>query len=322
AVLTDITEPGIYTVKLEAIPQGANTNFEIMSVAPEYIKIRFDSIVKKTIPVVVDNPGVEIMEGLVGTEPEPSISEMTIKGPASDINKISYISVPVSTETPLLNSTQITGKVILKDENGTDVNGDYITLEKSEIPVLIPVYKIKEIPLAIEFLNLPSSISSSEIPYSLDHSTIQVAGPPDKIDAMKEIKIGDVNMNEVTLDYKKDFNLQLPTGYISLDNIEKINFTFNSEKFSSKTISVKKFNILNVPQGKTATVISKVVYNVNIIGEVNALNLISADDAYGEIDLADKSVENGQWNFTAMVKIPDKGLVWSTGKYQVTVKIS
>ncbi len=319
--LNAVTAPGTYELKLSAsLPSGFGET-DVTGVNPATVEVRFDTIEKKTVPVTVDYADVQIAKGLVCMPPEPAFAEVIVRGPAADLAKVNAAKATLSTSSPLSTSRDFNVSLVLVDEKGVKVDSTYLTAEQEQISVVLPVYKTKQVPLKVIFTGALPQAELDTLPYSLNHNTIELAGPADKIDALTEVVLATVDLSELSLDTVKTLPLELPAGLVSMENVTQVEFVFRPEGWSQRTFNVKKFAATNVPADKKVKVLSQTIYSVKVIGpKANVLKLTN-ENLTCVVDFLDKSLEKGKWNYPGVIQTTGKQ-VFATTTHQVTVEVS
>lgn len=103
-------------------------------------------------------------------------------------------------------------KIELQDQDGKVVESKYINLDTSTAEVTIPVLKKKEVPVKVEFLNVPPEFPLDELQYTYSQETIEIAGPEEDIDNLSEIHLGYIDMKELGESGAYPFDVELPSG--------------------------------------------------------------------------------------------------------------
>jgi len=62
--------------------------------------------------------------------------------------------------------------------------------------------------------------------------------------------------------------------------------------------------------------------SVRIVGDIDLLGALTADDIVVQVDLSDRNLKKGQFSVPVRVLIPDRGLVWAVGDYTTVVTVT
>lgn len=320
AGLSGVTGPGVVDLPLEVV-NISGEDFEITSFKPTSITVKFDRLMTKTLPIEVDINGLSVPEGYVVEKESVTPGEVTLTGPEIDISRVARCVVAVSISEPLTKPTVKDADIMLLDKDGNIINSQYITLDSTTAEVAIPVKKVVELPLKINFTNLPPSFPLEQLHYTLSNNTIVVAAAPDVIDRYSEISLGYIDIKQ--LDFTKDytFEVTLPSGFININNLETVLVEFDNKNFTESNFILTNFVIKNRPSNFDVSVTTKRLTNVRIVGPADVLAQLTSNDIIAEIDLSDRNVQAGQFSLPLKIYVPTKGLCWAVGDYSAVVNI-
>lgn len=327
---TSVSTAGEY--ELEVVVQKVDTTkeFEILSWNPGKMTVRFDRIASKTFDLSAEAPNVKVADGFIKGDPVATVSpkQITITGPEQNVNRIDKNRCIVRTDVDDEISGTLTAKGTLEiyDVDGQlmDLDANKFTLSAKEFSVTIPVLKQKTLPLTFDYLNAPSGFSAASLKYSMSSSFIQVAAPVEVIDNMTELKIGYIDFKQLGLNYSKDFEIELPTGFKNITNLTKVTVTFDTSDLTTKTtwISNSNLKLTNIPANYNARAITRTINSVKLVGSKQELVGISYQDVVGEIDLMNTDIKGkGQYTVPVTIKFPSKNGVWAVGEYTAVVYV-
>ena len=320
ASLSNVTGAGRYDLSLTA-RNKSNKDFEIVAVDPATIRVRFDKLVEKTFPVEVDISGLSVPSDYMLAERVVEPNEITVRGPEAEIAKIDRCVVPLSFDGEISKNTTVTETIQLLDKEGTPILSDELSYDKREASVTLKVLKSKELPLTIEFLNVPAGFPIEELEYSLSNETLTVAGPPDIVDGMTSYNIGYVDLRTLGTEGEYQFDVVLPTDFINIDKVETVAVSFDMSEFTTRTFNVTNIRIVNSPVGYTVTPVTKQISSVVMVGRPEVLETLSSGDIVAEIDMSSRDISTGQLKVVANIIAPTKGLVWAYGDYNAVVSV-
>ena len=321
ASLSGVTTPGVHELRLEGSDKN-NLGFQVTNISPSTISVQFDRMVTKKMSVQVDISGVSFPEGYLMEKEYVTPSEITITGPEADVSKIYRCVAKADVGDKTLTSTQvIKTKIEFLDKDGNPVASSYITTDYSTVDITVPILKVKEVPLSIQFLNVPQGFPLDELEYRFSTESISVAGPQDSIDSMEEINLGYIDMKDLDIDGPYTFDVVLPSGYVNVDDVTTVEVSFENEALGSKYFTVSDIRVVNKPSDYDVTVSTKSIPNVRVIGLQSVLDTMLPGDLVAEIDLTGYEISSGQTKVPVSIIAPTKGLVWANGTYQVQVVI-
>ena len=191
--------------------------------------------------------------------------------------------------------------------------------------VTIPVKRMVELPLRVEFMNVPSGFPVEELEerMTLSHETLRVAANPDIIQNYTEIHLGYIDLKtlDMSQDYTFDVTSQLPDTFTNIDNVETVLVQFDDTNIGTLDLYVDNFVLVNQPENLQTTVVNARL-SVRLMGDNDVLATITGNDVVAEIDLSDRTVREGQFSIPVNVYLPNKGLVWAVGDYSAVVQVT
>lgn len=322
--LADVTKAGEYEISISAEKSAGNADFDIVKVTPDKIKVSFDFIITRSFKIEATAPNVKAADGFILEAPVLNNDEsiIDITGPMSVVDSIKSVSVNVNAQETLEKAKSYLGiKLDVVDKNGKKVDTSSLTMPFTSADVTVPISKSKKIPLKVEFSNAPDYYKKNPFDYSLSVSKINVIGVPEVIDALDNIVIGTIDFTNITPDTKSiDFDLTLPSGVRTIDDIKKVSCKLNVSSLSSKVIDVTSFKTINEPSGSNISVVT-VTKAVKVVGPSSVISNLSAKDVYIECDLNNKKGEFVEQNVT--LKSNKYNNIWGTGDYKnIQIKVS
>lgn len=307
----------------------ADDDYEIVSITPSTIRVTFDRLMDKEVPISVDINGLSVPdEGYMLGDVAISPSSVTIVGPEVDLGRISKAVVRADIEEPLTQSQIITAGIEFYDSEGglVDVaSRSHISTSVSTVDISIPVRKIVELPLKLNFLNVPDGFPIEELEYTLSNEAITVAAPEDAIKNYYEIVVGHIDFTELDLTQNNTltFDVRLPSGFVNINNIESVVAEFNPQNIVAKNFNLRSsnFSVVNVPPGYDVQVMTTALNNVRMVGDKETIEKLLATEIVIEIDLSDSEIQTGQYQRPVRVYAPNKGFVWAVGDYSAVISV-
>ncbi len=209
------------------------------------------------------------------------------------------------------------------DKDGNVLEVGNISMDIEEATVTIPVLKVKEVPVKLQFMNVPENFPVNQLQFTISNETIQVAGTEAAIDKYAEIPLDYIDIRSLGLESTFAFNIKLPAGFWNVENIQNVQVQLDSSGMVSKRFNIDQINIINVPLGYQAQAITQQITNVEIIGPQEIVESLLAGDIIAEIDLKESSdVVTGQVVLPVKIYAPNSGLVWARGTYEAVVSIA
>ena len=321
--LTNVTGAGTFDLKL-SYRNVSNKDFIITRQSPETIRVKFDRLMTRTFPIEADINGLTYPEDCLVEKEIITPSQVTLKGPEIDLSKVDRCVVQLDLSEPITSPKVLQGEIILLDAEGNEVSKENITMDADVADVTIPVKRRVELPLKVEFMNVPSGFPVEELEQrmTLSHDTLQVAANPDIIDNYTEIHLGYIDLKtlDMSTDYTFDVTTKLPDSFTNIDNVETVVAQFDDSNIGTMDLYVDNFVLVNQPDNYEASVVNARL-SVHLMGDQEVLATITGNDVVAEIDLSDRSVKEGQFSIPVNVYLPSKGLVWAVGDYSAVVQV-
>lgn len=322
--LSGVSGAGKYSLELTAKNTGGK-DFEIVSVSPSTMSVKFDKYVEKTLKLGYTVSGDysvpdEYVQEAIYTDPY----EITVIGPEKDLENIAGAKVSVALSGEYSETIAVTGDVMLINKDGMpiDYNEAEITISQSAATVYVPIYQTKNIPLDFEYTNIPEGFDVSSLRYTLSQSTAFVEGEKNVLGKYGSLFLGYVDLSELTLANSSfEFDVSFPQGMDGADNLDSVRLDFDLEGYEEATFNVKQINIVNIPVGYKANVnASKIA--VTVTGPKETVDMLSASDLVVQIDMSSRDItQTGQYKMQADIILPEGSSAWVTGTYYVTVSV-
>lgn len=320
--LASVSKAGEYTLQVQVLRNESDSEYEIINWTPAQVTLRFDQIITKQFPVEITAPGLSAENGYLMETPYADVDFVTVKGPQTEVSKIERCVVNLPIEKALTESLTAAGSVTFLDRNGASVISDNLISENSNISVTIPIYKTRQLPLKVEFVNIPKGFPIDQLKYTLSRGSVLVASPSETIDNMESITIGPIDFRTIDIGSEIPLEVVLNAGFKNVENVSEITVTFPSYGLTSRNMELQNFVIENAPVGYEAEVLTGKLRDVRIIGDSSVLNELSSEDLVGSIDLSQYSVSKGQYNVAVKVYAQGRVLAWAVGEYSADIQVS
>ena len=320
-----VSGPGKVTLRLQA--RLVNTtdfpgDIECTVENPKTIDVVFDEVSEKTLPVTVDASGVSVADGYMLNKSAAVPAEVTLRGPTSELDQISSVVATVSSESALSDTTTVPATLELRDENGLTFTPQYTTMDSETANVTLTVYQVRELPLVVDFIGMPTNFDTSSLKYSLSQNTLRVAGPARTVSALEELTVTDFDLAqefEPGRDYQR--LVELPSGIVSLDGVTSVTLSFDTEDMDSKTLNISNIKPINVPSNYELEVLSVLVSGVKLYGPADEIDALSADSVVAQIDCQSVNLTVGQQSIPVTIQIPSSTRIFATGSYTVQCEV-
>ena len=286
------------------------------------VDVVFDTILTKTLPVMVETSGLHIAEGYSLNKVSSSPSEITITGPSTEVSQVTAVVAPLSMEGELSESQLVQVPLEMRDANGKTLDLPYTTMEDNIVDVTVSVYKQVELPLVVNFINVPSYFDVNTLQYSLSQETLLVSGPERVVNNLTELSVGSFDLSTFSLDKDYQMNVELPDGIVSNENVSSVTLSFDTTGMSERSFNVSQISVINVPANYQVEVTTKRINNVVLVGPEEDLEQLSAGSIEARINAEDLQVAVGTQTVAVQIQVPSNPRVFAIGTYTVTCNIT
>ena len=320
AVTSSVNGPGTYNLWLEGFDYQL-LGFEIVSLRPSTIEMRFDHMVTKKLNVELEISGLNIPDGYIMDEEYVTPTEVTVTGPATEMGAVERCVARLTMDRPLSQTANFETDLILLDRNGETVESPYFVFDQSAATVTIQVLEKKTIPITFEFINVPAGFDETTLVYTVNPSEIEVAGPSASIGSLNELHLGYVDMRSLTPDMSIYYPAPLPPGFISVENIQDVNVIFDPTGISQKTLNVTDIRLVNVPSSYDVTVTTRTIPSVQLYGPEDAVKDLTSKDVIAEVDINDADIKLGQITVPVNIIVVGDDSCWAYGDYTAVITV-
>lgn len=319
-----ITEPGTYEVPLVVSDNGTRS-YTVTSISPSTVTLTFEARTTKLLQIQPSITGLTTPADYIAPENEITLDPSTVEisGAESFISRVERAVIEVNFTREVSSTQSQNSKIVYYDAEGNRLETEDITYfhqDVNSVAVTIPVKRVATLPLVVSFLNVPENFPEEELSYTLSVDTLTVAAEDSVLRSHNSLVLGYIDFKQMNLltSSQMDFTVQLPEGFTNMDATEVVTVSFEADGLASTSLSLKNFQIVNVPDGYTATVEEESL-RVYVVGRKSIISGIAAGDFVVRVDLSDMNLRNGKYEIPVSIYAPTKGFVWAVGEYSVTV---
>ena len=322
----NVNGSGKVTLRLQAKIMNTSDfsgNIKCTVESPTSIDVVFDEVSEKTVPVTVDTSGVSVADNYMLNRTAAVPAEVTLRGPTSELDRISAVAAPITTDTALADTTTLPANLEMRDENGTVVTPLYTTMDNSSANVTLTIYQVRELPLSVNFIGTPKGFDVNSLKYTLSQQTLRVAGSARTISALDSLAVTDFDLaQEFELDRDYQRLIELPAGVVSLDGATNVTLSFDTDNLASTKLNVSNIRAINVPSHYELEILSSLVSGVELYGPADEIQDLSADSVLAQIDCQSLNLTAGQQTIPVTIQIPASSRIFATGSYTVQCEIT
>lgn len=322
-----VDSAGKYSLKLDVRKKTSDLDFEILKISNENIEVYFDTYKESEYTLVPEtiSSGNIIPKGYFKDSEILSAKTVTVSGPATEVNKISKVYARITVDTVLTATKTYKAEIIPLGEYGSVPRYLSINNGNADIAVTLPIYKIAELPVTVTFKNSPPYYLENPLPFSCNPQIATFGVDETVLESMKQASIMTIDFSTIKSG-KNIFTVKSNSieNIKAIDNTEEFKVTINAANLTEKKFSLAETNILlqNVNKGNTATLISKSIQNIVVVGNKTTIDTLTADNIFADIDFANIALENGAVKMPARLYVKDHDDCWVYGQYSVEVNIA
>lgn len=300
-----------------------NLGIELIVENPTTVTVVFDNVSEKTVRVTADTSQIAIADGFILNSVSSVPAEVTLTGPTTELEQIDSVVATVTSDEKLDDSVTLEAPLEMMDANGNVVTPQYTTMDSDTAAITLNVLQVRELPLTVDFIGLPTGFDVSGLKYSLDRSTLRVAGPAKTISKMNELSVASLDLSQ-SFAFDRDYQLsvELPDGIVSQDGITTVTLTFDTTNMASTTLNVSNIRVINVPSDVEVDVLTSRISGVTLYGPADEIEELSADNVLAQVDCQSISVTAGQQTIPVNIQIPSSSRIFAVGSYTVQCAIT
>ena len=300
-----------------------NLGIELIVENPTTVTVVFDNVSEKTMRVTADTSQIAIADGFILNSVSSVPAEVTLTGPTSELEQIDSVVATVTSEEELSDSVTLEAPLEMRDANGNVVTPQYTTMDSDTAAITLNVLQVRELPLTVNFIGLPSGFDESSLKYSLDRSTLRVAGPARTISKMNELSVASLDLGQ-SFAFDRDYQLsvELPDGIVSQDGITTVTLTFDTTNMASTTLNISNIRVINVPSDMEVDVLTSRISGVTLYGPADEIEELSAENVQAQVDCQSISVTAGQQTLPVTIQIPSSSRIFAVDSYTVQCAIT
>ncbi len=327
--LSSIYEAGKHKVDIIVETADTATECEILE-GNLTATVNVSKIISKEIEVAAYTDGIKIademqIEGEIGLFP----STIVVTGEEKLVNSIGHIKAVPDYDDVLSESAELKCTPVLYNQYGMRMLNDDLALSEGVISMSVPVYKVKTLPLNVQFTNSSTNFNISNLKYSMSVTELTIASPDSSIDNLDAIDIGEISLTSLTL---KDLQagvalpVKLPDGYKNISGNKTVTVYFeNYDEYGQLgfTVPAENINIINAPNNFDVKVLTNVL-TVNVVGLSSYIQEMTSDDIYATVNLLGVELSEGTKSVSVSFRLAGtNSRGWVTGEeYKVEIQIS
>lgn len=319
--LANIEKPGVHNLTYSISYPGniPYNEVSVMSSSTDLITVKVENKIRKSVPVVLDYGQSAVPEGYTADKENAELdyTSIEVSGPESVIEQIeqAIVQVDLNNQTKTLAGEY---QYILSDKQGMPVDTDLVTVNTEKLSLIVKIQKVKEIQVIVDIVS-GGGATTENCTINVDTTHIQISGADTLLEDLDSLTVGTIHLGEITEDQTLEFPIVLPEGVTNQTGVEQVTVEIKLPKLKTKTLKVTNIQAANVPEGLTATIVTKTL-QVTVRGSEKSIKAIQGTDLSVVVNLAE--AQEGSVTMKADVVIGESFAdVGTMGTYQVSVNL-
>lgn len=322
-IFTGVTAPGSYELVLSIDKSAAVfSSYTIRSISPASISLTFGTVVTESFNVepVSSAPFTVPADYLINTI-TASPATVRITATQSALDSIARVVARVSGGREITKSEVTNSPVVLLDRDGNELSLAEYRIDYNTVDVTVPVYKYADIPLRVEFINLPEGFDAGSLDYEMSATTMRIAASETMLENLTELVVARINLAAFRFGEVYTHQIVLPQGVLNIDNLTSVAVSLPQEGLSTRSFNITNIFLTNESRQYTYLLKTARINGVVVIGPAAELDTLSADAIAAVVDLSSVSLESGENSLGVRFEIPSHPNVWVVGEYSVIVEV-
>ena len=319
ANLADIYEPGEHNLTYTIIyPGDVPTGSVSAERNPDRVRVVVARKKTKEIPVKVVYEGdvpADYIKDTAAMELDYTYVEIT--GPEEVVDKIDHAAVTVQCS-GRTESIYESYRYALRDSDDKPVDAEYITTSVSEVKVYLPISMVKKIPLVLTLVD-GGGATADTTKLVIEPAEISISGSEAALNALPELNLGTIELDQITQDTTREFEINLPEGVQNVSNLSTAKVTISFPRLATREFTITEFKPLNLPAGMVWEPLTKQL-TITVRGLKSEVQRLNAADILVQVDLT--GVENTA-AVEPTIRFPENlSSLGEVGSYSISVQIT
>ncbi len=290
ADVSGIDKPGRHSIDYTITWPGnvADNAFVVESRYPERIVITVEKINAVKLPVEIRYNG-EVPEGFMTDKDnmELDYQEIVVTGPASEVEKLSYVTIEVD----LTNRRDTIDQqlpYVLRDAEGTPVETLRCTPNAQQVHIRLPIQRCKELPLKLNFIP-GGGATEQTIRYEMDITSLMVAGSEADLEGLEYIELGTVDLADYLEATTLTFPIALEQGLTNISGDTEVTVKLDFPNLKIRELTVENLMFEKLPAGMKAEFVNNKV-KIRLRGPAAEIDALNPEDITLWVDLSSAQV--------------------------------
>lgn len=320
--VSKLAAPGEYSLNYTfSYPSNVSySDVELEERTPNKITVVVDKLNSSTFTI---EPRLEgsIADGYQAGKWSISQDSVVISGAADQVKQVAKV-VAVLTGEELSERMSADVPLTLLDKDGNELVDLEVKLSIDTVYVTLPVVVVRTIPLTVNYISGGGVKAENTEDYTpiLFPETITVSGEEESIAELTEISLGSIDLSKVIGTNSFVFPIALDSRLENVSGISQAMVTVSVNNLATKTFEVENIDLINIPDGRKAEVVTQ-VRTVVVRGHLEDLELLDQSQMRIVADLSNETVR-GSCTVPVEVYLNASDSVGVIGDYTIVVHIS
>lgn len=319
--LSRVYDPGKQQLEYSIAYPGsvASNAFTVENQSPRYINVTVEKLAKQEIPIEVVYTGA-LASDYVADKGNVvlSVPAITVSGPQSVVDRIASAQIVVDL-TDRTESISEDYRFTLLDAAKEPVDAELITVNTEEVHLDLKIQLIRYIDLVVSVVS-GGGATEQTTEVVIKPEKIQVSGSDAAMESLgNRLNLGTINLADYAMDAVVNLPIVLPDTVTNHSNITEAKVELKFLGLATKEVTVEDIELINVPEGMHAELISEVV-TVVIRGPQADIAKLTGDSVKIQVDMSTAAAGTATYKVTIVIdsKFATLG---SVGVYNVTVTV-
>lgn len=319
ADLTKIYDPGQHELEYSISYPGsvASNAFTEENRDPDRILVTVERVEAKDVPVEIVYTGSLHQD--FSYDKENAVLDVTainVKGPISVVEQIAKAQIEVDLQDRNESISQ-NFKFTLCDKSNEPVDAGLITVNVQEVHLDLKIQRVKEVMLTVTVVD-GGGATAQTASYEINPKSIKVSGSEAALEGLDSINIGTINLGDYANSTTLPYLIPEIEGVTNLTGVTEAVVDLQFPGLSSKEITVETIELINIPEGMTAELITEKL-PVTVRGPSADISKLTADNVKITVDLS--GAEVGTSTYKANVVFDSTAAMGAVGSYSVNVTV-
>ena len=287
ADVSKIYDPGTHSLRFTPSYPGdvASGAISVLSQNPVAITIEVEERVSKPVPVSIRYDGT-LQENFMADKENIQLDfeNVNVTGPKSVIDKISMAQIAVDLSDQVETISQ-TYEYTLCNEAGEPVDAQLVTTDVEAVTLTLRIVRVKQIQLKFNIISGGGATAENTQITVESGYELQVSGSDNLLEGLETLEVGTIDLGMMEADEELTFPIKLPEGVANETGVSEVKVTVKLPELETRTITVKNFETINIPEGLEAELITQAL-EIKLRGPKDVVESMTESDVVVIVDFA------------------------------------